>query len=177
MWFAIVTSNKYAPYPNRQLMTPTDERCCSIRNIIYISTEPLPGIKFSSVPNTSNSTERGRDEAQSRDLETLQGPSSPIKMDYLYISNAFPGEVFSPSPKPQSRLTSAGSHMNSLASCPRSNFAHEMIGARSTEPSGSKRMRGPREDNFTLKHGSRHHSYDPEKAPYPLSYDKEFIGM
>lgn len=64
-----------------------------------------------------------------------------------------------------------------MSSGTRPSFAHERLGGRSTEGPGSKRMRGPREDNFTIKHGSRHHSYDPEKAPYPLSYDKEFIGM
>lgn len=25
---------------------------------------------------------------------------------------------------------------------------------------------------FVHKHGSRHHAYDPENAPWPLSYDK-----
>ena len=96
-------------------------------------------------------------------------------MDYLFISNAFPGEVFSPSSlRPRSRPTSVDLYMSSS---PRPNRVHERLGTRSTEAPGSKRMRGPREDNFTIKHGSRHHSYDPEKAPYPLSYDKESIGM
>lgn len=96
-------------------------------------------------------------------------------MDYLFISNAFPGDVFSPpSPKPRSRQTSVDSDMSSG---PRHSFTHERFGTVSSENSGGKRTRGSREDNFTIKHGSRHHSYDPEKAPYPLSYDKEFIGM
>ena len=60
---------------------------------------------------------------------------------------------------------------------PRSGFTRETSSTLSPESGGNKRMRGPREDNFTIKHGSRHHSYDPEKAPYPLSYDKDFIGM
>lgn len=95
-------------------------------------------------------------------------------MDYLFLSNAFPGDVFSPSPRPRSRQTSLDSDMSSGT---RPSFARESLRGRSTEGASSKRMRGPREDNFTIKHGSRHHSYDPEKAPYPLSYDKEFIGM
>ena len=58
----------------------------------------------------------------------------------------------------------------------RPSFAHERLSVISPESGGNRRAR-LKEDNFTIKHGSRHHSYDPEKAPYPLSYDKEFIGM
>ncbi|KAF9654185.1 hypothetical protein BDM02DRAFT_3125103 [Thelephora ganbajun] len=60
---------------------------------------------------------------------------------------------------------------------PLPSFTHERFTTLSAESGGNKRMRGSREGNFTIKHGSRHHSYDPEKAPYPLSYDREFIGM
>ena len=31
--------------------------------------------------------------------------------------------------------------------------------------------------DFQYKHGQRHHSYDKEKAPYPLSYDKQVLEM
>ena len=100
---------------------------------------------------------------------------SVSKLDYLFISNAFPGEVFSPpSSKPRRRQTSADSGMSSGS---RPSFTHERFATISSENGGNKRTRGPREDNFTIKHGSRHHSYDSEKAPYPLSYDKEFIGL
>ena len=60
---------------------------------------------------------------------------------------------------------------------PRPSFAHERLSVLSPETGGNRRARGLKEDNFTIKHGSRHHSYDPEKAPYPLSYDKDFVGM
>lgn len=44
-------------------------------------------------------------------------------------------------------------------------------------PEGPKRAHRSKETNFIDKHGHLHHSYDPEKAPYPLSYDKEVIGL
>ncbi|KAF9486316.1 hypothetical protein BDN70DRAFT_902479 [Pholiota conissans] len=31
--------------------------------------------------------------------------------------------------------------------------------------------------DFQYKHGQRHHSYDKEKAPYPLSYDKQVLEI
>ncbi|RXW24009.1 hypothetical protein EST38_g1831 [Candolleomyces aberdarensis] len=34
-----------------------------------------------------------------------------------------------------------------------------------------------RETQFIYKHGHRHHTYDSEKAPYPLSYDKHVVEM
>lgn len=64
-----------------------------------------------------------------------------------------------------------------MAPGPHSSLAHDRFSVLSPENGGTKKGRGSREDNFTMKHGSRHHSYDPEKAPYPLSYDKDFIGM
>ena len=112
--------------------------------------------------------------------DSIEGGSKPrdsevTKLDYLFLSNAFPGDVFSsPYPKPRRRQTSLDSDMSS-GSHP--SFTHERSSAHSSDTCGTKRTRGSREDNFTIKHGSRHHSYDPEKAPYPLSYDREFIGM
>jgi hypothetical protein len=37
-------------------------------------------------------------------------------------------------------------------------------------------LRG-KENQFTDKGGHRHHSYETEKAPYPLSYDKDFLEL
>jgi hypothetical protein len=34
-----------------------------------------------------------------------------------------------------------------------------------------------KEIHFFNKHGQLLHSYDPEKAPYPQSYDKEVLGL
>ncbi|TDL28128.1 S-adenosyl-L-methionine-dependent methyltransferase [Rickenella mellea] len=34
-----------------------------------------------------------------------------------------------------------------------------------------------KQSQFLLKHGKRHHSFDREKAPYPLNYDKETIDL
>ncbi|KAG1885491.1 hypothetical protein F4604DRAFT_1726396 [Suillus subluteus] len=34
-----------------------------------------------------------------------------------------------------------------------------------------------RNRDFLDKHGHRHHSYDPEKAPYPLSYDRQVLEL
>lgn len=108
-------------------------------------------------------------------FEAERQPVRVAKMDYLFISNAFPGDVFSPpSSKPRRRQTPAYSEMSPA---PHPSLTLERSSVLSPENGGIKRTRGSREDNFTIKHGSRHHSYDPEKAPYPLSYDKDFIGM
>ena len=40
-----------------------------------------------------------------------------------------------------------------------------------------KRQARQRESQFILKHGRRHHSYDSEKAPYPMSYDKDIVEL
>jgi len=34
-----------------------------------------------------------------------------------------------------------------------------------------------KEGNFIVTHGQRHHSYDSEKAPYPLSYDRSILEL
>ncbi|KAH9486492.1 Demethylmenaquinone methyltransferase [Psilocybe cubensis] len=34
-----------------------------------------------------------------------------------------------------------------------------------------------RRKDFQYKHGQRHHSYDSEKAPYPLSYDRKVLEL
>jgi hypothetical protein len=41
----------------------------------------------------------------------------------------------------------------------------------------SKRRTRTKESQFVLKYGSKHHSYDQEKAPYPLSYDKHVLDL
>lgn len=51
-----------------------------------------------------------------------------------------------------------------------------------TSPSNSSSLDGKRharqrETQFILKHGRRHHSYDSEKAPYPMSYDKDIVEL
>ena len=47
----------------------------------------------------------------------------------------------------------------------------------SSPPFDGKRHPRHKEGQFVYKHGKRHHSYDSEKAPYPLSYDKEVLEM
>ncbi|OJA19573.1 S-adenosylmethionine-dependent methyltransferase [Rhizopogon vesiculosus] len=37
--------------------------------------------------------------------------------------------------------------------------------------------RVPRNKDFHNKYGHRHHSFDPEKAPYPLSYDRQVLEL
>lgn len=41
----------------------------------------------------------------------------------------------------------------------------------------TKRSTARKEGNFTFKHGQRHHSYDSEKAPYPLCYDRPVLEL
>ena len=40
-----------------------------------------------------------------------------------------------------------------------------------------KRLAGQPKGHFIYRHGQRHHSFDNEKAPYPLSYSKELLEM
>lgn len=47
----------------------------------------------------------------------------------------------------------------------------------SSPPFDAKRHPRHKEGQFSYKHGKRHHSYDSEKAPYPLSYDKEVLEI
>ncbi|KIK07207.1 hypothetical protein K443DRAFT_87444 [Laccaria amethystina LaAM-08-1] len=48
--------------------------------------------------------------------------------------------------------------------------------AASTSPDGKRNLR-LKESQFISKHGQRHHSYDNEKAPYPLSYDRHVLEI
>ncbi|KAF9454137.1 hypothetical protein P691DRAFT_810855 [Macrolepiota fuliginosa MF-IS2] len=41
----------------------------------------------------------------------------------------------------------------------------------------TRRSTTRREGQFIYKHGQRHHSYDSEKAPYPLSYDRAVLDL
>ncbi|KAL0569499.1 hypothetical protein V5O48_012467 [Marasmius crinis-equi] len=40
-----------------------------------------------------------------------------------------------------------------------------------------RRSTRPKESQFVIKHGQRLHSFDPEKAPYPLSYDRYVLEL
>lgn len=44
---------------------------------------------------------------------------------------------------------------------------------------GSVKRQGTRqkENMFALKHGARHHAFDSEKAPYPMSYDRHVLEL
>ncbi|KIJ66297.1 hypothetical protein HYDPIDRAFT_86952 [Hydnomerulius pinastri MD-312] len=46
-----------------------------------------------------------------------------------------------------------------------------------TSSLGGGRRVLPRNKDFLNKHGHRHHSFDPEKAPYPLSYDRQVLEL
>ena len=35
----------------------------------------------------------------------------------------------------------------------------------------------PRNKDFFNKNGHRYHSFEPEKAPYPLSYDRDILEL
>lgn len=40
---------------------------------------------------------------------------------------------------------------------------------------GRRGLRTTRENQFTVKHGRKHHDYPAAKAPYALSYDKDIL--
>ena len=60
-------------------------------------------------------------------------------------------------------------------SVPRLSSAATISGAAgSSDPKKPNRAKG---NEFTFKHGKRHHSYDVDKAPYPLAYDADNLDM
>ncbi|TRM66078.1 hypothetical protein BD626DRAFT_196556 [Schizophyllum amplum] len=42
---------------------------------------------------------------------------------------------------------------------------------------GKRQGRTAKGAQFTIKHGQRHHAYDPEKAPYAVSYDRTILEL
>ena len=43
--------------------------------------------------------------------------------------------------------------------------------------SDGKRLARSKETQFLMKYGHKHHAFDAEKAPYPVSYDPLIIEM
>lgn len=70
-----------------------------------------------------------------------------------------------------------------LVATPRPSTASTLVGTRpSLAPtqgysSDSKRPSRLKETQFQVKYGHKHHSYDPEKAPYPVSYDRHVLEL
>lgn len=46
-----------------------------------------------------------------------------------------------------------------------------------TSTTSSRRTGTRKEGQFVFKHGQRHHGYDNEKAPYPLSYERSVLEL
>ncbi|XP_006454102.1 hypothetical protein AGABI2DRAFT_182094 [Agaricus bisporus var. bisporus H97] len=64
-------------------------------------------------------------------------------------------------------------HLSSLISSAR-------VSLSGTTTSGhfeTRRSTTRKEGHFVYKHGQRHHSYDSEKAPYPLCYDRSVLDL
>ena len=51
----------------------------------------------------------------------------------------------------------------------------DTITSPTTSFEGRRAHRTTRENQFTLKHGRKHHDYPAAKAPYALSYDKDIL--
>ncbi|KAI5121295.1 hypothetical protein M0805_003764 [Coniferiporia weirii] len=45
------------------------------------------------------------------------------------------------------------------------------------QPDSRRRSVFLKQSNFTKKHGKRHHGFDKEKAPYPLSFDRSALDL
>ena len=43
--------------------------------------------------------------------------------------------------------------------------------------SDGKRLARSKETQFLVKYGHKHHAFDAEKAPYPVSYDPHIVEM
>ncbi|KAI0707807.1 hypothetical protein C8Q76DRAFT_628262 [Earliella scabrosa] len=58
-------------------------------------------------------------------------------------------------------------------------YPRQSVDSDSVSHSGSSRKShyGPRGRQFTIKHGSKVHAYEPAKAPWPLSYDTPSLEM
>lgn len=44
-------------------------------------------------------------------------------------------------------------------------------------PSERKRMGKAKANEFLLKNGKRHHAYEVDKVPYPLSYECDYLDL
>lgn len=55
--------------------------------------------------------------------------------------------------------------------------SHSAYSTASSSTIDTKRTTTRKDEHFTYKHGQRHHSYDREKAPYPLSYDRSILEL
>ena len=51
------------------------------------------------------------------------------------------------------------------------------IAATITTNGDGKRLARSKETQFLMKYGHKHHSFDAEKAPYPVSYDQHIVEM
>ncbi|KAK7465408.1 hypothetical protein VKT23_005386 [Stygiomarasmius scandens] len=65
--------------------------------------------------------------------------------------------------------TSASSNTTASGSPPRSSFATTSV--------SFDGKRKPKDSQFEIKNGQKLHSFDAEKAPYPLSYDKHILEL
>jgi hypothetical protein len=68
--------------------------------------------------------------------------------------------------------TSRPSNATTLVAPPRSSNVTTI-----TTNGAGKRLARAKETQFLMKHGHKHHSFDAEKAPYPVSYDRHIIEM
>lgn len=82
------------------------------------------------------------------------------------------------------RQSFATQSTTTLVSTPRPSTASTLVGPNRpslaithTNSNESKRFARSKESQFQVKYGHKHHTYDAEKAPYPVSYDRHVLEL
>lgn len=66
-----------------------------------------------------------------------------------------------------------------ILSVPRPSFSSSMTQGTSGSgsPESTGRWSNKKENQFIMQHGSKLHAYGRDKAPYPLSYNREVLEL
>lgn len=85
-------------------------------------------------------------------------------------------EMDGPTPR-QSTATFVTTHTVSSTRRPSTPSTSASRSSTTTLPNDVRRLQRPREKQFTMRNGHKHHTYDAEKAPYPVSYDRRVLEL
>ncbi|KAF7964764.1 hypothetical protein HWV62_3146 [Athelia sp. TMB] len=85
-------------------------------------------------------------------------------------------EMDGPTPR-QSTATFVTTHTVSSTRRPSTPSTSASRNSTTTLPNDVRRLQRPREKQFTMRNGHKHHAYDAEKAPYPVSYDRRVLEL
>lgn len=130
------------------------------------------------------------DEQRSGSRRRSEAPTSRGSGAYTSLSHITPFAFFpssDPPPRPRPRPRPLASPMpysqspstpqSASATLVSSSASRNSFTIGSTSFEGRRPTRVPRESQFVYKRGRKHHSYGSEKAPYPVTYDRDIIDV